>query len=139
MYHLIGFCWSLSPGILTNKGQNRGGVKSALLMCCYGYPSPQYEYKSKGIKKIRSQLEISTAGVKVTKRRRMVCSLVPNNSTQSVHSHFLHSFLDQRRRAYTEAELLIMQHPIYRSAGPEISQSLHHCYPRGLQNLLCLT
>lgn len=50
----------------------------------------RYEYKSKGIKKVRAQLEISTSGVKVSKRKRM------------------------RRRTYTEAELLIMQHPIYR-------------------------
>ncbi|KAL5484716.1 hypothetical protein EMCRGX_G021256 [Ephydatia muelleri] len=50
----------------------------------------RYEFKSKGIKKVRAQLDISTSGVKVSKRKRM------------------------RRRAYSESELMIMQHPIYR-------------------------
>ncbi|CAI8039048.1 Carboxyl-terminal PDZ ligand of neuronal nitric oxide synthase protein [Geodia barretti] len=51
----------------------------------------RYEFKVKGIRKIRSNILVSTQGVKVIKRKRK-----------------------RSRKRYTEEQLFIMQHPIYR-------------------------
>jgi carboxyl-terminal PDZ ligand of neuronal nitric oxide synthase protein len=51
----------------------------------------RYEFKVKGIKKIRAHMYMSLDGVKVTRRKK-----------------------NRRRKHYTDEQLFIMHHPIYR-------------------------
>ncbi len=68
----------------------------------------------KGIRKVRCNINVSTTGVKITKRKGKRVSL-HLMTTIIITIVNLTVVILQSRKKYSEEQLFVMQHPIYRS------------------------